>query len=114
MQDHIRAREVEVEIDIEKMMRDALDAEPPADADASICAAISLAAAARRRKRRWRVLAAAAALAVMLGGGIWQYGRHRDASMRHEMSLTDESDIMLEIIDMAEPPDIDAFQVAQL
>ena len=50
----------------------------------------------------------------MLGGGIWQYGRHRDASVRHDMSLADESDIMLEIIDMAEPPDIDAFQVAQL
>ena len=38
----------------------------------------------------------------------------RDASMLRDMNVADESEIMLEIIDMAEPPDIDAFQVAQL
>ena len=103
-----------MERDLEKMLRDALDVESPASADARICAAISLAAAARRRKRRWRVLAAAAALAVMLGGVMWQYGRHRDAPMLRDMNMADESEIMLEIIDMAEPPDIDAFQVALL
>ena len=99
---------------LEKMLREALDAEPPADADGRIMAAIRLGANVRRRKRRLRVLAAAAALAVLLGGGFWQYGRYRAAAAQPEVAAFDESEIMLEIIDMAEPLDFEAFQVAQL
>lgn len=99
--------------DLEAVLREALDAEPPADADGRIIAAIRLGAAARRRKRRWRVLAAAAALAVLLGGGLWQYGRDRAEIAQRDAGM-DESEIMLEIIDMAEPLDFEAFQVAQL
>ena len=98
----------------ETMLREALDAEPPASVDARIRAAIRFAAASRRRKRRVRALAAAAALLLLLGGGLWQFGHRHDAVARPEAGLADESEIVLEIIDMAEPPDIDAFQVAQL
>ena len=100
---------------LEKMLREALDAEPPADADGRIVAAIRLGANVRRRKWRLRILAAAAALAVLLGGGFWQYDRYRAASAaQREVAAFDESEIMLEIIDMAEPLDFEAFQVAQL
>lgn len=99
--------------DLEAMLREALDAEPPADADARICAAIGLAAAARRRKRRWCALAAAAAMAILLGGGLWQYSRDRTGIAQCD-AITDESEIMLEIIDMAEPLDLEVFQVAQM
>ena len=98
----------------ETMLREALDAEPPASVDARIRAAIRFAAASRRRKRRVRALAAAAALLLLLGGGLWQFGHRPDGVARQEAGLADESEIVLEIIDMAEPPDIDAFQVAQL
>ena len=99
---------------IEMMLREALDAEPPASADARIRAAIRFGAASRRRRRRARVLAAATALVLSLGGGLWQYGRTRDSAAVREVSVMDEGEIMLEIIDMAEPIDLDAFQVAQL
>ena len=99
---------------IETMLREALDAEPSALADARIRAAIRFEASSRRRKRRARVLAAAAALVLLLGGGLWQYGHRRDVSVRQETGLADESEIVLEIIDMAEPLDVQAFQVAQL
>ena len=99
---------------LETILRDALDAEPPADADSRILAAIRMGANARRRKQRLRVLAVAAALAVFLGGGMWQYGLHRGTAAQGEVAAMDESDLMLEIIDMAEPLDLAAFQVAQL
>ena len=99
---------------IETMLREALDAEPPLDADSRIMAAIRLGANARRRKRRLRVLAVAASLALLLGGGLWQYGRNRDAPESRDVVIMDESELMLEIIDMAEPLDFEAFQVAQL
>lgn len=103
-----------MEEDLERMMRDALVDEPPTDADARIIAAIRMAAAARRRRRRLLAIAAAAALAVMLAGGIWQHGRHRATIAQRDVVLADESDLMLEIIDMAEPLDVNSFQVAQL
>ena len=99
---------------LEKMLREALDAEPPTSADARIRAAIRFEAASRRRKRRVRVLAAAAALVLLLGGGLWQYGRSRGTDAPREVGVMDEGEIMLEIIDMAEPVDLGAFQVAQL
>lgn len=99
---------------LEMMLREALDAEPPSAADARIRAAIRFGAASRRRRRRARVLAAAAALVLLLGGGLWQYGRSRAHAVSREMAVMDEEEIMLEIIDMAEPVDLEAFQVAQL
>lgn len=99
--------------DIEKVLREALDEEPPRSADGRILAAIRLGAVARRRRRRWRVVAAAAALAVLFGGGLWRYGRDR-AEIAQGDAIMDEGEIMLEIIDMAEPLDFEAFQVAQL
>ena len=110
---------------LEKMLREVLDAEPPAAADARIRASIRLAAASRRRKRRVRVLAAAAALALLLGGGLWQFGRHRavppqEAAGQREVAVAQadeavsEEEIVLEIIDMAEPVEFEAFQVAQM
>ena len=99
---------------LEKMLRDALEAEPPKEADDRIIAAIRLCAASRRRKRTFGVLAAAAALAVLLCGGVWLHGRQPVAAEQRVASLADESEIMLEIIDMAEPLDFEPFQVAQL
>ena len=93
---------------IEKMLRESLDVETPESADARILAAIRIGAAAHRRWRwmRWGVVAAG--LALLLGGGLWQFSR------QHEVALADECEIMLEIIDMAEPVDFAVFQVAQL
>ena len=99
---------------LEKTLREVLDAEPPASADARIRAAIRFEAASRRRRRRARALAAAAALVLLLGGGLWRYGRPHAQAVSREMATMDEDEIMLEIIDMAEPLDIQAFQVAQL
>ena len=99
---------------LEKMLGDALEAEPPTAADARIRAAIRFEAASRRRKRHVRVLAAAAALVLLLGGGLWRYGRSRASAVSYEMAVVDEDEIMLEIIDMAEPLDLEAFLVAQL
>ena len=114
-----------MENSLEKMLREALDAEPPAGADARIRALIRFAAESRRRKRRVRVLAAAAALALLLGGGLWQLGRHRavppqEAAEQREVAAAQadeavsEEEIVLEIIDMAEPVEFAAFQVAQM
>ena len=87
---------------IGKMLRESLDAETPESADTRILAAIRIEAAARRRWRRMRWLAAAAGLALLLGGGIWQFG------------MVDEGEIVLDIIGLAEPLEFEAFQVAQL
>ena len=105
---------------IEKMLRESLDAETPESADARILAAIRIEAAARRRWRRMRWLAAAAGLALLLGGGIWQFGMQRTAAQPREanqpgdVALVDEGEIVLDIIGLAEPLELEAFQVAQL
>jgi len=103
-----------MERDLEEMLRDALDAEPPMDADARICATIRHMAASRRRAGRWRILAAAAAIAVLLSGGVWLHGRHPAVAEQQVVSQADESELMLEIIDMAEPLDFEPIQVALL
>ena len=83
-------------------------------------AAIRIEAAARRRWRRMRWLAAAAGLALLLGGGIWQFGMQRTAAQPREanqpgdVALVDEGEIVLDIIGLAEPLELEAFQVAQL
>ena len=105
---------------IEKMLRGSLDEETPESADARILAAIRIEAAARRRWRRMRWLAAAAGLALLLGGGIWQFGMQRTAAQPREanqlgdVALVDEGEIVLDIIGLAEPLELEAFQVAQL
>ena len=105
---------------IEKMLRESLDEETPESADARILAAIRIEAAARRRWRRMRWLAAAAGLALLLGGGIWQFGMQRTVAQPREvdqpgdMALVDEGEIVLDIIGLAEPLELEAFQVAQL
>ena len=107
-----------------KMLREALDAEPPEGADARIRLAIRVQAAFRRRRRWVRAGAAAAVFALLLGGGIWQLGRRekgelspagdvpRAAAVQGE--VVDEGELMLEIIGLAEPVELEAFQVAQL
>ena len=105
---------------IEKILRASLDVETPETADARILAAIRIEAAARRRWRRMRWLAAAAGLALLLGGGIWQFGMQRTVAQQHEVdqpgdvALVDEGEIVLDIIGLAEPLEFEAFQVAQL
>ena len=105
---------------IEKMLRESLDVETPESADTRILAAIRLEAAARRRWRRMRWLAAAAGLALLLGGGIWQFGMQRtgaqpyEADQQDDVALVDEGEIVLDIIGLAEPLELEVFQVAQL
>ncbi len=105
---------------IGKMLRESLDVETPESADARILAAIRIEAAARRRWRRMRWLAAAAGLTLLLGGGIWQFGMQRTAAQPREanqpgdVALVDEGEIVLDIIGLAEPLELEAFQVAQL
>ena len=105
---------------IEKMLRESLDVETPESADARILAAIRIEAAARRRWRRMRLLAAAAGLVLLLGGGIWQFGMQwtaaqpREANQPGDVALVDEGEIVLDIIGLAEPLELEAFQVAQL
>ena len=105
---------------IEKMLRASLDVETPEPADARILAAIRIEAAARRRWRRMRWLAAAAGLVLLLGGGIWQFGTQRTVTQPHEadpqgdVAFVDEGEIVLDIIGLAEPLELGAFQVAQL
>ena len=106
------------------MLRDALDVKPSVAADAQIRLAIRAMAASRRRRRRLRVWAAAAALAFMLGGGIWQLGRQDKSALSAGVDVpraavvqgevVDEGEIMLEIIGLAEPVELEAFQLAQL
>ena len=107
-------------VQIEKMLKESLDVETPETADARILAAIRIEAAARRRWRRMRWLAAAAGLALLLGGGIWQFGMQRTAAQPREanqlgdVALVDEGEIVLDIIGLAEPLELEVFQVAQL
>lgn len=83
----------------ENVLREALEAEPPAAVDSRLRAAIGFEAASRRHRRqmrRWRV---AACLAVFLGvAGVLQIQRY---SVRREARLQEAGEIMLEIIGMA-------------
>ncbi len=107
-------------VQIEKMLKESLDVETPETADARILAAIRIEAAARRRWRRMRWLAAAAGLALLLGGGIWQFGMQRtviqpyEIDQQDDVAFVDEGEIVLDIIGLAEPLELEVFQVAQL
>ena len=85
---------------IENVLREALEAEPPAAADLRLRAAIGFEAVSRRHRcqtRRWWV--AAACLAVFLGVvGLLQFQHY---SARREAKLQEAGEIMLEIIGMA-------------
>ena len=85
---------------IESVLREALEAEPPAAAGLRLRAAIGLEAATRRHRRqarRW--WAAAACLVVFLGvAGLLQFQRY---SARREAKLQEAGEIMLEILGMA-------------
>ena len=85
---------------IETILREALEAEPPAAANLSLRAAIGFEAAARRHRcqaRHW--WAAAACLVVFLGiAGLLQFQRY---SARREAKLQEAGEIMLEILGMA-------------
>ena len=85
---------------IETILREALEAEPPAAADLPLRAAIGFEAAARRHRRQTRRWwAAAACLAVVLGvAGLLQFQRY---SARREAKLQEAGEIMLEILGMA-------------
>ena len=85
---------------IENVLREALEAEPPAAADLPLRAAIGFEAAARRHRRQTRRWwAAAACLAVFLGvAGLLQVQRY---SARREARLQEAGEIMLEILGMA-------------
>jgi hypothetical protein len=85
---------------IENVLREALEAEPPAAADLRLRAAIGFDAASRRHRRQTRRWwAAAACLAVFLGvAGLLQFQRY---SARREAKLQEAGEIMLEIIGMA-------------
>jgi len=85
---------------IETILREALEAEPPAAADLPLRAAIGFEAAARRHRRQTRRWwAAAACLAVFLGvAGLLQFQRY---SARREAKLQEAGEIMLEILGMA-------------
>ena len=85
---------------IENVLREALEAEPPAAADLRLRAAIGFEASSRRhwrQTRRW--WAAAACLAVFLGvAGLLQFQSY---SARREAKLQEAGEIMLEILGMA-------------
>ena len=85
---------------IENVLREALEAEPPAAADLRLRAAIGLEAASRRHRRQTRRWwAAAACLAVFLGvAGLLQFQHY---SAQREAKLQEAGEIMLEIMGMA-------------
>ena len=85
---------------IETILREALEAEPPAAADLPLRAAIGFEAAARRHRRQTRRWwAAVACFAVFLGGaGLLQFQRY---SAQREAKLQEAGEIMLEILGMA-------------
>ena len=85
---------------IERVLREALEVEPPAAADLSLRAAIGFEAASRRHRRQTRRWwAAAACLVVFLGvTGLLQFQRY---SARREAKLQEAGEIMLEIMGMA-------------
>ena len=85
---------------IENVLREALEAEPPAAVDLRLRAAMDFEAASRRHRRhsrRW--WAAAACLSVFLGvAGLLQFQRY---NARREAKLQEAGEIMLEIMGMA-------------
>ena len=85
---------------IENVLREALEAEPPAAADLRLRAVMGFEAASRRHRRQMRRWwAVAACLAVFLGfSGLLQFQHY---SARREARLQEAGEIMLEIIGMA-------------
>lgn len=85
---------------IENVLREALEAEPPAEVDLRLRATIGFEASLRRHRRQTRNWwAAAACLAVFLGvAGLLQFQHY---SALREEKLQEAGEIMLEIIGMA-------------
>ena len=93
---------------LSRLLKESLEEETPATADALIRAAIRR---ERPRGRVWWWVAAAAGVALALGAGTWLYDRERTQQLA---ALRDDADAMLEIIGMASVDDVYSIDVAQL
>ena len=91
---------------MENLLRDAWTDDPPPARDVRILAAIRATAPSPwTTALRW---AAAASIVLMLGGGLWRYGQHR------EIALQEEGELMLEITGMANVDDFSGITTALL
>ena len=97
-----------MEEELSRLLKESLEEETPAAADALIRAAIRR---ARPSRRVWWWVAAAAGVAAALGVGTWLYDRERAQQLA---ALRDDADAMLEIIGMASVDDVYSIDVAQL
>ena len=91
-----------------RALKESLEEETPAAADAVIRAAMRR---ARPRRRAWWWAAAAAGVAAAIGVGAWLYGREQAQQLA---ALRDDADAMLEIIGMASVDDVYTFDTVQL
>ena len=91
-----------------RALKESLEEETPAAADAVIRAAMRR---ARPRRRAWWWWAAAAGVALALGVGTWLYDRERAQQLA---AMRDDADAMLEIIGMASVDDVYSIDTAQL
>ena len=95
---------------LENMLREAWTDEPPAMRDVRILAAIRATASNPwTTTLRW---AAAASIVLMLGGGLWRYGQHREEE--REIALQEAGELMLEITGMANIDDFSGITTALL
>ena len=91
---------------LENLLREAWTDDPPPARDVRILAAIRATAPNPwATALRW---AAAAIIVLMLGGGLWRYGQHR------EQALQEDGELMLEIIGMANIDDFSGITTALL
>jgi len=91
---------------LENLLREAWTDDPPPARDVRILAAIRATA-----PNPWATLlrwAAAASIVLMLGGGLWRYGQHR------EQALQEDGELMLEITGMANIDDFSGITTALL
>lgn len=91
-----------------RALKESLEEETPAAADAVIRAAMRR---ARPRRRAWWWAAAAAGVAAAIGVGAWLYGREQAQQLA---AMRDDADAMLEIIGMASVDDVYTFDTVQL
>ena len=92
-----------------RALKESLEEETPAAADAVIRAAMRR--ARPRRRAWWWVAAAAAGVAAAIGVGAWLYGREQAQQLA---AMRDDADAMLEIIGMASVDDVYTFDTVQL
>ena len=91
---------------LENLLREAWTDDPPAARDVRILAAIRVTVSNPWvTALRW---AAAASIVLMLGGGLWRYGQHR------ELALQEDGELMLEITGMANIDDFSGITTALL